>query len=260
MMSRKILLGFMVLILTFSLAAYSSAQTSTIPIWIKNVAGFWANDEISDREFLSAIQYLLDHEMLSDSSSPSKSKDVSIDEESSDVEIKDESFSDLDLLTYKVVQLQELTSNSKIIQAVIDSNEEFAAMDDPQQYILDKDIQWREQPKNKNSPFMNLLIENNISNILKTKSITSHAEFGEVVFPEIIVTNAFGANIAISQRTDDYNQSDEIWWQKAKYRTAQFLDPEWDESARIFSSDIVLMIVDENEHFIGVLNAATPVR
>ena len=85
-------------------------------------------------------------------------------------------------------------------------------------------------------------------------------EFGDVLFPEIIVTNAYGANVAITGRTDDYNQGDEVWWIKAKDRVVHFRDTLWDESAGIFSADIVVQITDENGYFIGVLNAATPVR
>lgn len=49
-------------------------------------------------------------------------------------------------------------------------------------------------------------------------------EFGEVLFPEIIITNAYGANVAIAGRTDDCNQGDEFWWTKANTREVQFRD------------------------------------
>ena len=44
----------------------SSAQENTqIPDWIKNVAGWWANDEISENEFLSGITYLINNNIIS---------------------------------------------------------------------------------------------------------------------------------------------------------------------------------------------------
>ena len=44
----------------------SSAQEGTqIPNWIKNVAGWWANDEISEIEFLSGIEYLINNNIIS---------------------------------------------------------------------------------------------------------------------------------------------------------------------------------------------------
>ena len=35
------------------------AQDYEIPAWIKNNAGWWANDEIGDSSFLQGIQYLV---------------------------------------------------------------------------------------------------------------------------------------------------------------------------------------------------------
>jgi hypothetical protein len=36
-----------------------------IPNWIKNVAGWWANGEISENEFLAGIEYLINHRVIS---------------------------------------------------------------------------------------------------------------------------------------------------------------------------------------------------
>jgi ABC-type phosphate/phosphonate transport system substrate-binding protein len=36
-----------------------NAESGIIPSWIKNTAGFWANDKISDVEFMNAIEYLI---------------------------------------------------------------------------------------------------------------------------------------------------------------------------------------------------------
>lgn len=263
MMNGKILIAFLVFTLAFSSITYASSQTSTIPSWVKNVAGFWSDDKISDAEFLAGIQYLIDQGMLSVSNENIKSKDIvsKIDKVPESVEPETQrEFSDLDLLTFKVTQLQEITSHPEIIQAVINSNKKFEMMDDPFQYIVEKDAEWKNQPKNKNSPFMSTLIENSIAKILKTKSIISTEEFGDVLFPEIIVTNAYGANVAITIRTDDYNQGDEIWWIKAKENNVQFRDTTWDQSAGIYSADIIVAIFDDNGQFIGVLNAATPVK
>lgn len=38
----------------------SLADTELIPNWIKNTAGFWANDQISDSEFVTALEYLIE--------------------------------------------------------------------------------------------------------------------------------------------------------------------------------------------------------
>jgi cystathionine beta-lyase family protein involved in aluminum resistance len=37
----------------------SSVISNQIPAWIKNVAGYWANGQISDGEFVKGIQFLI---------------------------------------------------------------------------------------------------------------------------------------------------------------------------------------------------------
>ena len=43
----------------------SSAQEDTqIPGWIKDVAGWWADDQISEKEFLNGIEYLINNNII----------------------------------------------------------------------------------------------------------------------------------------------------------------------------------------------------
>jgi len=59
-----------VLILSFSLIGSgilvpnSSAQDAQIPGWVKNVAGWWASGEISENEFLTGIEYLINNNII----------------------------------------------------------------------------------------------------------------------------------------------------------------------------------------------------
>jgi len=63
--------SLVILILSFSLIGSgilvpnSSAQDAQIPGWIKNVAGWWANDDISENEFLTGIEYLINNNIIS---------------------------------------------------------------------------------------------------------------------------------------------------------------------------------------------------
>ena len=61
----------LVLIILFSLIGSSilipnsSAQEETqIPYWIKDVAGWWANNEISEKEFLDGLSYLISNNII----------------------------------------------------------------------------------------------------------------------------------------------------------------------------------------------------
>ena len=63
--------ALIVLIILFSLIGSSilipnsSAQEEAqIPNWVKNVAGWWANNEISEKEFLAGIEYLINNDII----------------------------------------------------------------------------------------------------------------------------------------------------------------------------------------------------
>jgi len=59
-----------ILILSFSLIGSgilvpnSSAQDAQIPGWIKNVASWWASGDISENEFLTGIEYLINNNII----------------------------------------------------------------------------------------------------------------------------------------------------------------------------------------------------
>ncbi|MGH2611860.1 MAG: S16 family serine protease [Rhabdochlamydiaceae bacterium] len=50
-----------------------SAQEPSIPIWIKNTARWWSQNQTSNSDFLTAIQYLIDHGILHTSKVQSQS-------------------------------------------------------------------------------------------------------------------------------------------------------------------------------------------
>jgi len=58
------------LILSFSLLGSSilvpnsSAQDAQIPSWVKNVAGWWGSDIISENEFVTGIEYLINNKII----------------------------------------------------------------------------------------------------------------------------------------------------------------------------------------------------
>ena len=64
--SLLVLIMFFSLIGSSILVPNSSAQEDTeIPGWIKNVAGWWANGEIPENQFLNAIGYLINNNIIS---------------------------------------------------------------------------------------------------------------------------------------------------------------------------------------------------
>jgi len=51
-----------------------SSEKSTVPAWVKNNAGWWANDQIDDQTFVSGIQFLIKEKIITVTSSPESSE------------------------------------------------------------------------------------------------------------------------------------------------------------------------------------------
>lgn len=51
-------------IITISVTTISAQQSYNIPSWFKGVAGFWAEDKISDQEFGEGISFLINEEII----------------------------------------------------------------------------------------------------------------------------------------------------------------------------------------------------
>ena len=66
---------------TFAISA--DGQTNVIPDWVKNTAKWWSNDQISETEYISSLQYLIDTNIIAVDSSISSvyATDVSISNE-----------------------------------------------------------------------------------------------------------------------------------------------------------------------------------
>jgi len=49
----------------FSITIVSiSAEESLIPFWIKTIAGFWVSGDLSDNEFISAMEWMIENEII----------------------------------------------------------------------------------------------------------------------------------------------------------------------------------------------------
>jgi len=64
MLRNGLILAIGVLVVSGITIFSISAEESLIPSWIKNTAGFWVNDQISDAEFITALQYLVKQKIL----------------------------------------------------------------------------------------------------------------------------------------------------------------------------------------------------
>lgn len=156
------------------------------------------------------------------------------------------------------IQFQTHSSNSKFQDLVKKSNQEFSTLGSEQEiynYIVEKDIEWVSTSKNETIYLMEDVLNNNISKKLMKNLEFYSGLYNYTLFGEIFVTNKYGANIGSTGRTSDYYQADEEWWQNGKKYGLNVSDINYDESADIFSIDIIARIDDENGEFIGILKA-----
>jgi anti-anti-sigma regulatory factor/HAMP domain-containing protein len=99
------------------------------------------------------------------------------------------------------------------------------------------------------------LIQHRLSNQVATELRKYRGAFPDNV--EIFVTDKYGANVAVSNRTSDYFQADERWWQAAwnNGQGAVYIgQPEFDESSHSFSIVIAVPLhSEESNAVIGIL-------
>ena len=164
---------------------------------------------------------------------------------------------DIDREMYK--RTEELVGYGQDVllrQTLRKENLAMAAKPDREAWIAQKDREWMAVPTGELSPFMMALVNNPLAKELQEKrEFYTKAWLNEPIYPEIFVTNKFGGIVAATNRTTDYMQADEDWFQKGVQQNVWVGELEYDESARSFSCAIVVKLVDENDQFAGVLKA-----
>ncbi len=78
-----------------------------------------------------------------------------------------------------------------------------------------------------------------------------------IAFFEFILTDACGVNVAITDRTYNYIQYLDEWWQVSKASDILVRQCGWDKSVKMSSEDIIIAIYDYQGRFAGILNSAT---
>ena len=160
----------------------------------------------------------------------------------------------------KIEAFQIYSKNAVTQQALIKSNQEFDLHGDRQAYIQEKDQEWTSVPKSEVTDFMHGLITNEASEELRKVTTFYEDQYGYNVIGEIIVTNKYGVNVAQSEKTTDYYQADESWWQTAKENGVYVEDVEYDDSAEVYSVALCLRIEDANRDFLGVMKVVTNIE
>ncbi len=152
----------------------------------------------------------------------------------------------------KIDDLSALTSDSDVLDSVIESNRSFDKIENRDDYINKVDSDWKEK---KNPEFVSNILSNDLSMHLKKRQKQIGDESDRRIYSEIFITNQYGVTIGSTGRTSDYLQSDEDWYQNTVVEKdrAWIGKPEYDESAKSYSLDVGVKITDDAGNFLGVI-------
>lgn len=90
----------------------------------------------------------------------------------------------------KIEELQLHLKDALLQKTMRHSNREFENLDNIQAYVNQKDQEWVQTPKDQITPFMQVLIHNELSNRLRRELVEFYNnKYGYKLFGEIIVTN-----------------------------------------------------------------------
>jgi len=245
-----LLLVLIPLLLTAGLFSFISAQEeSQIPAWIKTAIGFWVNEQVSDEEFLKAIEYFIENKIIR---VPSQTTDDIL-------LIKNLQILQAEI-NMKTEQSHELVNLPEIQQLLAESNASFARTGSPEEIIRQVEERWQSSDPDVPDSIAFNLIHNPAANVIRSVMDADQKSESQFKYAEIFVTNQYGANVAQSGKTTDYRQDDEDWWQKAKQNGIFLSEIGYDESTGVYASDIAIRILDEDGNFIGVLKAVVNVE
>ena len=191
---------------------------------------------------------------IMNSATPCDVTQASLDADKSIRPVPEENLSDIG--KHKISYLQELMKTATIQEALKASNLEFASFSDDELLELNEKTPWP-KPDEDPTELQLAIINNSVGDIMRENVNVTSAEFGSLLFPEMILTNSKGVNVASSDRTYNYVQSFDEWWIVASENNILVRQCGYDRSIQMNSEDIIIQIFDDNGEFIGILNSAS---
>ena len=158
---------------------------------------------------------------------------------------------DVDLLIqYTINEWEGFSSSRMVVDGLRESNLAYGApgMDSK---VKEIDAAWRAGEVDEG------LLESVLGSELAeemSQRVRAAGDLGAASYAEIFLTNRYGANVAQSDMTSDFDQSDESWWISAMEDGIWIGDEViFDESAGVNSISIGLRVDDDNGEPLGVL-------
>jgi len=139
-------------------------------------------------------------------------------------------------------------------EALEESNTIFDAMDDPYGYINETNDEWIAIPMQEMNPFMEQMINNNLSSNLSYRLDEHYTiEHGIDMYGEILVTNKYGALVAMTTRSVDYLKWDKDWWKSTLANGFSIDDMSYDPCSDMYGVSVCQTVYSYSGEFAGVI-------
>jgi anti-anti-sigma regulatory factor/HAMP domain-containing protein len=139
-------------------------------------------------------------------------------------------------LDQQITSLRVLALNQSLIFAVSVANQRYpAGREAVMQLLAELDKEWASAPDD------SILVRGHVTASAEADTLRAYRE----LFPEnfeLIIADRRGGLVAATERTSDYNQGDEEWWQVAANGGLYIGQPELDESAGLMGMIIAVPI------------------
>jgi len=154
----------------------------------------------------------------------------------------------------RIVGWKAYSSGQDIQEYLVDANRAIVDTGDPQSIIDSRDAEWREAATaGKTTAMMNRVLQHRMSRGLRGLRDRLNQGFGQSIYPEILITDRFGANVAQTNLTPDYRQSDDSWWQQAMENGIYVGSVTFDKAADNYTLEAAFRIDDEEGNALGVM-------
>ncbi len=163
-------------------------------------------------------------------------------------------------LSLTLDQLRQLSRRPDLIAALTESNLAFGARENLSEFMTQGEARWTAASPSGMTGAWAGVAGSPLSRELRWSLMDSRArQYGYSMIKEVILTNRHGANVAVSGKTTDYDQSDEAWWREARESGVHIGDIRFDESAGTFLIKAAIRVEGAGGDFTGVLSAGIDV-
>ena len=160
----------------------------------------------------------------------------------------------------KIMVLWAVTRRKEVVESVARSNHELEKKDRIEEYLESLENKWiADSPEL--TPLQQKLLTNGLARGLK-KEFTTFLEIlhGYSEISLIFVTNKYGATIAQTDKTIHYRRNKDKWWQEAMHTGVHIGNLRYDKTTDSYGIPVSFRIVDDNDNFMGVLQAFINVK